>query len=80
MAPPPLQQPTPRNPPMHTTTRRIALAIAHGRPGTAMVGWKTQLSDGDIARLAEHVHSRFVLGQAQAGSAAISGTTHCAGS
>ncbi len=54
---------------------RIALAIAHGRPGTAMVGWKTQLSDGDIARLAEHVHARFVLGQGgHAGGAPISGT------
>ena len=56
------------------SVERIAAAIAHGRPGTAMVGWKTQLSEADIARLAEHVHSRFVLGQAQAGSAAISGT------
>jgi len=54
---------------------RIALAIAHGRPGTAMVGWKTQLSEGDIQRLAEHVHTRFVLGQGgSAAGAAISGT------
>lgn len=39
---------------------RIALAIAHGRPGTAMVGWKTQLSEGDIKRLADYVYDTFV--------------------
>jgi mono/diheme cytochrome c family protein len=54
---------------------RIALAIGHGRPGTAMVGYRTQLSEGDIQRLAEYVHTRFVLGQpAPETSAAISGT------
>lgn len=57
------------------TRERIALAITHGRPGTAMVAWKSQLSDTDIARLAEHVHTRFVLGQGGGGgAAAISGT------
>ena len=55
---------------------RIALAIAHGRPGTAMTGWKTQLSDADIQRLADHVYTRFVQGQGApaASAAAISGT------
>ena len=57
------------------TRERIALAIAHGRPGTAMVGWKTQLSANDIERLAEYVHTRFVQGQAApAGAPTISGT------
>jgi mono/diheme cytochrome c family protein len=56
------------------TKERIALAITHGRPGTAMVGWKTQLSDKDIDSLAEYVHSRFVLGQGATTAAAISGT------
>ncbi len=53
---------------------RIVAAITVGRPGTAMVGWRTQLSDADIARLADYVHQRFVLGQAVAGAAGISGT------
>ncbi|MBL8351341.1 MAG: c-type cytochrome [Burkholderiaceae bacterium] len=54
---------------------RIALAIAHGRPGTAMVGWKTQLSQTDIDRLAEHVYQRYVLGQGgPASTPGISGT------
>lgn len=54
---------------------RIAAAIAHGRPGTAMVGWKTQLSENDIDRLAEHVYNRYVMGQGGGGQpAAISGT------
>jgi mono/diheme cytochrome c family protein len=57
---------------------RIVLAIAHGRPGTAMVGWKTQLSEADIAALADHVLTRFVQGGARAAQAMphppISGT------
>lgn len=53
---------------------RIAAVIAHGRPGTAMVGWKTQLSATDIERLAQYVHTRFVQGTPVAAGAAISGT------
>lgn len=53
---------------------RIAAVIAHGRPGTAMVGWKTQLSENDIQRLAEYVHNTFVLGSSAAQSGPISGT------
>jgi mono/diheme cytochrome c family protein len=57
------------------TPERIAAAIAQGRPGTAMVGWKTQLSETDIQRLAEFVHQRYVLGQGgPASTAGISGT------
>jgi mono/diheme cytochrome c family protein len=56
------------------TRDRIAAAITVGVPGTAMVGWRTQLSDTDIARLADHVYTRFVQGQAPAAAAAISGT------
>jgi mono/diheme cytochrome c family protein len=56
--------------------QRIALAIEHGRPGTAMVGWKSQLSATDIERLADHVYQRYVLGQGTPAAAApsISGT------
>ena len=53
---------------------RIALAIAHGRPGTAMVGWKTQLSDTDINRLADYVLATFVQGTSPALAGPISGT------
>lgn len=56
------------------TRDRIAAAITVGKPGTAMVGWRTQLSDTDIARLADHVYTRFVQGQANATAAPISGT------
>ena len=34
---------------------RIVAAITHGRPGTAMTSWRTQLSDADIASVADHV-------------------------
>lgn len=54
---------------------RIAAAIAGGVPGTAMVAWRSQLSEADIDRLARYVHQRFVLGQAPATSeVSISGT------
>jgi mono/diheme cytochrome c family protein len=60
---------------LELTRERIASAIAHGRPGTAMVGWKTQLSPTDIDRLTDYVLTRFVRGQpASAAPAAISGT------
>lgn len=54
---------------------RIAAAVAHGRPGTAMVAWKSQLSPTDIERVSEYVYSRFVQGQAPAMGATISGTS-----
>ena len=53
---------------------RIALAIAHGRPGTAMVGWKTQLSETDIQRLSDYVLNTFVQGTSPAQVGPISGT------
>jgi mono/diheme cytochrome c family protein len=58
------------------TRERIAAAIANGVPGTAMVGWKTQLSAADIDKLAEHVLARFVKGEAlpPTASSTISGT------
>jgi mono/diheme cytochrome c family protein len=39
-----------------------------------MVAWKSQLSETDINRLAEYVHSTFVLGATPAAAGAISGT------
>jgi mono/diheme cytochrome c family protein len=53
---------------------RIAAVITHGKPGTAMVSWKTQLSATDIERVAAYVHTRFVLGTAVPASSNISGT------
>ncbi len=53
---------------------RIAAAIEHGRPGTAMTAWKSQLSATDIARLSDYVYARFVTGQAVPAGAPISGT------
>ena len=53
---------------------RIAAAITHGRPGTAMVSWKTQLSATDIDRLSEYVFNTFVQGQTPVASGPISGT------
>ena len=53
----------------------LAAVITHGRPGTAMTGWRTQLSDKDIARLSDYVYGRFVMGQpASDTTTAISGT------
>jgi mono/diheme cytochrome c family protein len=54
--------------------QRIAAVVAHGKPGTAMVAWKSQLSEGDINKLADYVYQRFVMGQAVPAGGAISGT------
>jgi mono/diheme cytochrome c family protein len=60
------------------TRERIARAIGDGVPGTAMVGWKTQLSKADIDTLAGHVLERYVNAKGDAATAgaapAISGT------
>jgi mono/diheme cytochrome c family protein len=57
------------------TTERIAAAITHGRPGTAMTAWRSQLSAADIEALADHVYTRYVQGRpATAPAAPISGT------
>jgi mono/diheme cytochrome c family protein len=53
---------------------RIALAITHGRPGTAMVAWKSQLSETDISRLADYIYTTFVQGSSPALAGPISGT------
>jgi mono/diheme cytochrome c family protein len=34
--------------------------ITHGKPGTAMTAWKTQLSDKDIEGLADYVRATFM--------------------
>ncbi|HOX66718.1 MAG TPA: c-type cytochrome [Burkholderiaceae bacterium] len=50
------------------TRERIVASITHGKPGTAMVAWNRQLSADDIARLADHVFTRFVQPAPQAAS------------
>jgi mono/diheme cytochrome c family protein len=42
------------------TRELIATVVTHGKPGTAMVAWNSQLSKDDIARLADYVFTRFV--------------------
>ena len=43
-------------------TREAMIAITtHGKPGTAMVGWKTQLSDEEVASLVDYVRKTFMV-------------------
>ncbi|MGB3429666.1 MAG: c-type cytochrome [Burkholderiaceae bacterium] len=56
---------------------RIVAFITNGKPGTAMVSWKTQLNEREIAALADYVFTVFVQGNPAAAAAAggqISGT------
>lgn len=55
------------------TRERMILGVREGRPGTAMVGWKTQLSDVQIAAIVDHVRNTFMNANANldAGSAQI---------
>lgn len=34
--------------------------ITHGKPGTAMVGWRTQLSDAQIAEVTDYIRANFM--------------------
>jgi mono/diheme cytochrome c family protein len=47
-------------------------SVTYGRPETAMVGWKSQLSDQDIQAVVDYIRSSFMAGDSTAG---ISGTT-----
>ncbi len=42
------------------TREYIAAVTRDGKPGTAMVGWKTQLNDAEIAAVARYVRASFV--------------------
>ena len=44
----------------HLTVDRMAEAIRNGRPGTAMVGWKRQLTEEQIQSVARYVRDAFV--------------------
>lgn len=49
--------------------------VTHGKPGTAMVGWKTQLSAAEIDAVVDYVRERFVAGESTAGMPAIAGVS-----
>ncbi len=54
---------------------RIVRSVTFGVPGTAMVGWRTQLSAADIEALAEHLRVTFLEpGRAPQSANPISGT------
>lgn len=39
---------------------RMIVSVREGRPGTAMVGWKTQLTDAQIATTVDFIRSKFM--------------------
>ncbi len=63
-------------PPRDFTAANLQLPRAYmitvtrdGKPGTAMVGWKTQLSDQDIAGVVDYIRSAFMQAEASHGRA-----------
>jgi mono/diheme cytochrome c family protein len=46
------------------TRERMIASVREGRPGTAMVGWKTQLSDTQIATIVDYVRGTFMAAAA----------------
>jgi len=42
------------------TRERMIASVTHGRPGTAMVGWQTQLSAEEIAAIVDYIHATFM--------------------
>lgn len=49
--------------------------VTHGKPGTAMVGWKTQLSGAEIEAVVDYVRTRFVSGPASPGLPPVAGVS-----
>lgn len=48
---------------------RMIASVREGRPGTAMVSWRTQLSDTQIATIVDHIRSKFMNSGTQQGAA-----------
>src|SRR6185369_9458053 len=70
LKPPPRDFTTPQA--MQELTReRMLAAVKGGVPGTAMMAWKTQLNDAQIASVVDYVRDTFMRVDAMAG---ISGT------
>ncbi len=71
--------PPPRDFTQAAQLERVAMiaVVRDGKPGTAMVGWKTQLNDADIAAVVDYIRATFMPGGARAGgpSPAVSGTS-----
>lgn len=42
------------------TRETMITIITHGKPGTAMTGWKTQLNDKEMAALADYIRATFM--------------------
>lgn len=42
------------------TRDTMVTIITHGKPGTAMMGWKTQLTDKEISALADYIRDTFM--------------------
>ena len=42
------------------TRETMITIITHGKPGTAMTGWKTQLNDKEVAALADYIRATFM--------------------
>ena len=60
LKPPPLDFTTPKAAQDLTRERMIA-AVKNGVPGTAMVGWKSQLSDEQIGKVVDYVRNTFMM-------------------
>jgi mono/diheme cytochrome c family protein len=43
------------------TREAMVTIITHGKPGTAMVGWKTQLSTAEIESLTDYIRKTFMI-------------------
>ena len=43
------------------TREAMITIISHGKPGTAMVGWKTQLSNKEIESLTDYIRNTFMI-------------------
>jgi mono/diheme cytochrome c family protein len=54
--------------PSELTRERMLAAVTHGVPGTAMVGFRSQLAPAQIAAVVDHVRERFMRANTLAGA------------
>ncbi|MFZ2540854.1 MAG: c-type cytochrome [Gallionella sp.] len=42
------------------TRERMIASVTHGRPGTAMIAWRTELTEGEIEAVVDHIRKKFM--------------------
>lgn len=58
------------------TRDRMIMSVTHGRPGTPMPGFNSQLDDRQIANIVDYIRNRFMAGVANVDTQAVASDYH----